>query len=276
MPNAETPAVAGSSILIPLPTATPTPENFELTADGAAERAADQPARQRPDHSGHGRGRRYDQSASPQSNATTLLDHRHAQPAALPSPTAISPTPAADPTASSPLRIGDCCQRPSADADAHALADDLRQRDTDADADLRRARSLIFPPQDGSASARTFQLEWVSAGVLKDKEVYLVEIQDETAGDAECRQITTSTSYDLPDALVPTDGQTHTIHWRVSVAAPNDQGRIATSARLAAGAPSTGRVAKGRADRRHDMISSSKGRISSANRPSRGGFAVRP
>jgi hypothetical protein len=86
------------------------------------------------------------------------------------------------------------------------------------------APTLFFPPQDASVGARAFQLEWLSVGVLKDKEVYLVEIQDETAGTQHV-DVSASTSYDLPQDMVPSDGQTHTVHWRVSVAAPNDQGQ---------------------------------------------------
>jgi hypothetical protein len=59
--------------------------------------------------------------------------------------------------------------------------------------------------------------------MLRGDERYLVEIEDETNG-ARHVDVTTTTSYELPESLVPTDGQTHTIHWRVSVSAPNPQG----------------------------------------------------
>ena len=86
------------------------------------------------------------------------------------------------------------------------------------------APAAIFPPQDGSAGARTFQLQWLSVGVLKGNEVYLVEIKDDTKGGT-FLDVTLSTSYQLPESMVPTDGQTHTIEWRVSVASKNDQGK---------------------------------------------------
>jgi hypothetical protein len=86
-----------------------------------------------------------------------------------------------------------------------------------------RAPALISPPEAANAPARAFSLQWVSAGVLNQGEVYLVEIEDQTAGTSRA-DVTTGTSYDLPEELVPTDGQPHMMRWRVSVASQNEQG----------------------------------------------------
>lgn len=80
-----------------------------------------------------------------------------------------------------------------------------------------QAPPLIFPPQNASAPARTFQLQWVGVGVLQPDEVYFVEVQDMTANTT-FQDITRGTYYDLPDSLIPADGQPHNMQWRVSIA----------------------------------------------------------
>lgn len=82
---------------------------------------------------------------------------------------------------------------------------------------------LVFPPERASASARAFQVQWVSVGVLAPEHVYFVQVEDLTSG-AAYSGVTRGTSYNLPESLVPIDGQPHTIRWRVSVAEPNSQG----------------------------------------------------
>jgi hypothetical protein len=82
--------------------------------------------------------------------------------------------------------------------------------------------AMIFPAQDASASARTFQLQWVSVGILNESEYYIVQIEDTTDG-ATHLDVTKNTSYELPESMVPTDGQTHTIRWRISVGILNEQ-----------------------------------------------------
>jgi hypothetical protein len=76
--------------------------------------------------------------------------------------------------------------------------------------------AMIFPAQDANASARTFQLQWVSVGILDHSESYIVEIEDTTSG-ATHLGITRNTSYELPESMIPADGQPHIIRWRISV-----------------------------------------------------------
>jgi LysM repeat protein len=82
---------------------------------------------------------------------------------------------------------------------------------------------VVSPPQDANVPPGVFKLEWVSVGVLQPGEVYLVQITDTTTG-VVFNDITRSTSLLLPDALIPSDGQTHVMTWTVSVAKPNDEG----------------------------------------------------
>lgn len=85
---------------------------------------------------------------------------------------------------------------------------------------------VISPPQDAVVPPGLLYLEWVSAGALLPDEVYLVQIEDVTAG-ITFAAVTRSTSYTLPDTLIPSDGQTHTIQWAVTIARRNEQGRYA-------------------------------------------------
>ncbi len=81
----------------------------------------------------------------------------------------------------------------------------------------------VFPPQNASAPARTFQLQWLSAGILEPAQFYVVQIEDTTSGET-VTGVTRNTSYELPSNMIPRDGQTHQIRWRVSIGTPNEQG----------------------------------------------------
>ncbi len=83
----------------------------------------------------------------------------------------------------------------------------------------------VFPPEGANANARTFQLQWLSAGILLPEETYVIQIEDVTAGVSHTG-VTRSNSYMLPAELVPGDGQPHQIRWRVSVGAPNADGAL--------------------------------------------------
>lgn len=85
----------------------------------------------------------------------------------------------------------------------------------------------VYPPEDAVAPPGVFALQWVSAGVLKDNEIYLVEVQDVTAGTAPWLQVTRNTTLMLPASLIPTDGQTHQFQWRVVVARQENDGTYA-------------------------------------------------
>ncbi len=80
---------------------------------------------------------------------------------------------------------------------------------------------VIFPPDGASAGAGVLSLQWVGVGVLEPDAVYLIQVTDNTASKIVLQAITRNTSYSLPDSLIPTDGQTHSFSWTVSVAKPN-------------------------------------------------------
>lgn len=83
-----------------------------------------------------------------------------------------------------------------------------------------RAARAVLPPQGALVSAGTLNLQWVGSRALRSDEVYLVEIADRTLEITE-NFVTTSNNLILPERLIPTDGQTHRIEWRVIVAQQN-------------------------------------------------------
>lgn len=81
----------------------------------------------------------------------------------------------------------------------------------------------VFPPEGAIAPAGVFRLQWVSVGILSSNAYYLVQIND-TLNGATFAGVTKETSMQVPDSLIPADGQTHTMNWTVSVAEPNAAG----------------------------------------------------
>jgi hypothetical protein len=211
----------GNSILLPLPTATTTPEGFALTQTAQPNL---------PDVSLPGNARIIQVQVE---EGDTIVGIAQRNSTTLPIVATLNPqlffsgcdftNPSGGPDCTVSLTIGDSINVPEL-TPTPTLSPTISGSETATLTPTYAAPMLIFPPQDGNAAARTFQLQWISAGVLQDQEVYLVEIEDETSG-ARHLDVTTTTSYELPESLVPTDGQPHTIHWRVSVAAPNAQGQ---------------------------------------------------
>ena len=78
-----------------------------------------------------------------------------------------------------------------------------------------RAPSPVYP-LDGSMVVGAVRLTWLSTGVLAEDEYYLVSVRDETSG-AVFSQSTRQLSLDIPGDVLPTDGQTHTLVWNVTV-----------------------------------------------------------
>ena len=86
------------------------------------------------------------------------------------------------------------------------------------------APNMIYPPQNGIALPGIVILQWVSVGILQPEEYYLVRVVDVTSGAQPWLGITKSTSIALPETLIPSDGQTHSVEWSVLVGKANEQG----------------------------------------------------
>lgn len=85
------------------------------------------------------------------------------------------------------------------------------------------APRMVYPVNGVVVPPGQFDLQWVGVTGITDGDEYLVEITDATSGQ-KLLQVTESTSFTMPDSFVPSDGQPHTVQWRVSVARKNDGG----------------------------------------------------
>ena len=214
----------GSSILIPLPTGTPTPEGFALTA--TAQPNAPQigvPGNAEIIQVNVQEGETIIGIA--QKNATTLSIMATLNPQ-LGFYNCDFSNPSGGPDCNVPLSVGETVNVPAL-TPTPTLSPTISGSETPTLTPTYSAPMLVYPPQDAIAPPRTFQLQWISVGELKGNEVYLIEIKDDTADTPSTLDVTHSTSYELPESLIPTDGQTHMIEWRVSVAAPNTEGKYA-------------------------------------------------
>jgi LysM repeat protein len=81
----------------------------------------------------------------------------------------------------------------------------------------------ISPPE-GATVRGIITLEWVGLRVLKSDEVYVVEVVDTTGNIPPFQSSTRENALELPEGLIPSDGQTHTFEWRVFIASPGEGG----------------------------------------------------
>lgn len=75
---------------------------------------------------------------------------------------------------------------------------------------------IIVNPPNGAIVSGAVMLQWISAGILKSDEYYYFEVNNHTAK-TQYTQVTKNTSWPLPVALIPPDGEEHEITWRVVV-----------------------------------------------------------
>lgn len=234
IPNADTLPGAGSVILIPRQTATPTPENIESAPQanlgGIAPTSeqtglnVDAPIVQYTviqDDTIVGIAQNY---------ATTLEVLARLNPD-IPFFGCNFQIPSGGPRCNPPLQIGQVVNVP-APTPTPTLSPTPSGNETPTPTPTYAAPMIVSPPQDAQVPPVSFRLEWVSVGVLQPGEVYLVQVEDTVTG-AKFNDITTSTSLRLPDTLIPSDGQAHTFNWTVTVAKPNEQGVY----RIISGAP---------------------------------------
>jgi hypothetical protein len=85
------------------------------------------------------------------------------------------------------------------------------------------APRMIYPANNSTVPPGSFDLQWVAVTGLSEADEYLVEITDTTTSQ-KLLQVTSATSFTLPDTFAPADGQAHEIQWRVSVTRQNEAG----------------------------------------------------
>lgn len=84
---------------------------------------------------------------------------------------------------------------------------------------------MVVSPVNGSITSGAVTLQWVSTGVLKRDEVYLVQVNDLTAGQV-WSGVTRETRLRLPDSLIPFDGIAHDIEWTITIGNRQASGEV--------------------------------------------------
>ena len=226
IPSADILPGAGSVILIPRQTATPTPGSTEAAVVMQATNAAEVPNVQ---FSANTSFIEYTVQ-----EGDTIISIAGEYNLTLEQIAVLNPElnvfgcnfeiPSGGPNCNIPLQVGQILKLP-APTPTPTLSPTPSGNETPTPTPTYAAPILVYPPQGAVAQPGVFTLQWVGVGVLQANEVYLVEVVDTTAANAPTyRQITRNTSLPLPDSLIPSDGQIHTFNWTVRVAAPNDQG----------------------------------------------------
>ncbi len=212
---------AGSSITIPLPTATFTPEGFALTA--SAQPPAVAQIRLPVDT---------EIIQVPVQEGITILGIAQQYNTTLPIMATLNPqlgffncdfdNPSGGPDCTVILSPGDVVSVPAL-TPTPTLSPTFSGNETATPTPTYIPPIAFFPQSDAVVSPVSFSLQWLSVGILHANETYLVEVQDTVSGVQQI-DVTRNTSYRLPDSLIPADGQPHLMRWRVSVAVPNEQG----------------------------------------------------
>ncbi|MDZ4764982.1 MAG: LysM peptidoglycan-binding domain-containing protein [Chloroflexota bacterium] len=215
---------AGSVILIPRPTPTPTSAGYELTV------AARPAALQTIQPTGEAvvtevtvrEGNTIVGIAQEYNTTLAVLDRLNPELAFI---SCDFSNPSGGPDCNVPLVVGQTVKVP-APTPTPTLSPTFSGSETPLPTGTYVPPQLVFPPNGVALTSGSLQLQWVSAGVLRPGEVYLIQIEDQTTG-ATFLDVTRATSYPLPRSLVPTDDQAHTMRWRVSIATTDANGEYA-------------------------------------------------
>jgi hypothetical protein len=223
IPNADTLPGAGAVILIPRQTATPTPESEQLTeiAQAGTPTAISVTLAVQTAIIQHIVVEGETIVGIAQQYATTLEVLSQLNPE-IPFFGCDFSIASGGPDCNPPLQVGQAVNVP-APTPTPTLSPTPSGSETPTPTPTYPAPIVVSPPQGGSALPVPVRLDWVSVGVLQPNEFYLVQVRDTVTG-VEYVQVTKNTSLLLPESMIPTDGQTHTMEWTVRIAYPNEQG----------------------------------------------------
>ncbi|MEL6306499.1 MAG: hypothetical protein AAFQ52_00070 [Chloroflexota bacterium] len=215
----------GLEFFVPLPTATSTPEGLMMTETAAAERGISV-------FSGSGFPANQEFGCHDVEEGDTAVDIAGFYATTLEVLSPLNPSlawggcdftnPSGGPSCNPGLRIGTCVTVPLPTSTPIPTTTPSG-RETATPTPTHEPATVISPPNGAIASSQPVTLSWVSVGILRSDEQYLIDIEDRTAGRSNAFA-TRNTNYILPNDLIPTDGQTHDISWRVYVARQNPDG----------------------------------------------------
>lgn len=215
----------GSTILIPLPTATETPVEFEATQETKATLGVDgSSGADLPQGVSVGcyEVQEDDSLVSIATNYNTTLEIMSQLNPDLNWFNCEFDQPSGGPSCSPTIQIGQCIDVPQP-TPVPTFTLTPSGLETPTPTPTYPAPRMLYPVNNVVVPPGRFDLQWVGVAGLTSDDEYLVEITDVTSGQ-KLLQVTESTSFTMLDSFVPSDGQAHTIQWRVSVARKNESG----------------------------------------------------
>lgn len=217
LPNADRLPGAGAQIFIPRPTATATPEGFE-PSDTPENAPAISPDAQVMQHT-VGEGETIVGIAGQYETTLPVLDQLNPE---LIFQGCDFSNPSGGPECNVQLSVGQLINVPQP-TPTPTLSPTPSGSETPTPTPTYGAPMAVFPPEGATASGSSIQLQWVSIGVLPRDYYYLVEVEDTTTG-AMFFNVTRNTSFAVSGDIVPTDGQTHAMRWRIRIGERTESG----------------------------------------------------
>ena len=96
-------------------------------------------------------------------------------------------------------------------------------RETATPTATKLAPRLVYPLDGQEIPHEPLLVQWVGLSGMNDLDEYLVELVDQTTNQP-LRNVTRANSFQVPTAFMPSDGRSHDILWRVSVAQVDERG----------------------------------------------------
>lgn len=215
IPNPDRLPGAGTIILIPRPTATPTPAGFAETATavgGQPSQFIQQPGEiLMMDHAVR-EGETIIGIAGQYDTNLVILDRLNPE---LQFFNCDFDNPSGGPDCNVPLQVAQIVKVP-APTPTPTLSPTPSGNETATPTPTYAAPVVVFPPEGGIARSRSIKLQWITTGILAPEYSYLVQVRDTTTS-MEYAFVTRETFFTLGSDLAPAAGASHAMQWRIVI-----------------------------------------------------------
>lgn len=222
IPNADRLPGAGSVILIPRPTSTPTPPGFAETAAAIGDQPSQliQPTGELQvlDHAVRD-GETIIGIAGQYDTNLVILDRLNPE---LIFFNCDLENPSGGPDCSVQLQVGQVVKVP-APTPTPTLSPTPSGNETATPTPTYAAPMIVSPPEGATVTSRAIRLQWITTGILASNYTYLVQVRNTVTG-GEYAFVTTETALMLASEVAPASGEAHLFNWRVVVATSLENG----------------------------------------------------
>jgi hypothetical protein len=219
VPSADRLPGAGAVILIPRPTATPTPEGFipSATPMNALDRLPSETTFL--EHAVRS-GETIVGIADQFETTLAILDQLNPE---LQFFNCDFSNPSGGPECNVPLSVDQVIKVP-APTPTPTLSPTPSGSETPTPTPTYAAPMMVFPPEGAVVPGQSIRLQWVSIGMLPADYFYLVEVEDTTVEGRNYFNVTRETSALVTGDIAPNDDQTHAMRWRIRIGELTDNG----------------------------------------------------